>query len=362
MEKNTYIKEISTDFPLKKLPSSKLVRSDAHLFTFSPIQDEIEHFKEGKRGIFYKEQICFRQVYPSNLVNPLATPSQNLISIFSFEERDYLIFINRILKGKLFEKIDFKDLYIIIPELDGIQEKFETITNQLIVLNQERLRCQLPLKGEHFYIKVCHLYHKGLVTLMNFVLVDYKVGSTLSKIDSVFFPMRMDMVIEGALSIFETSAYEKLYYDVYQITNQHELTHFFISQLSSISLLLEFVHGPSNNKQGYVIKKMVREIFLECDCNNLLVSDLLEYFPDLKEKLMTMYQDYSNSIGKALAKAIKNRNKLDAKYARETLGIPYKLYQLKIDSSYEIQDLPRNFAYHRDEKRNNHADPLESYK
>ena len=89
MVKNTYSDDLQRIFKAQTLPSSPLIREEKNLFTFSPIQDELEYFKEKKYGLYIKEQVCFRNVYPANLVNPISTPCQTLISLFSFYEEKY---------------------------------------------------------------------------------------------------------------------------------------------------------------------------------------------------------------------------------------------------------------------------------
>lgn len=362
MEKSIYREELLSIFNAKELPSSELIRNDTNLFTFSPIQDEIEKFNSDSKGVFYKEQICFRHVYPANLINPLSTPCQNLISIFSFEETDYVEFIKKIFDQFLSGKVNFADVYMIIPDIDSLVQDFSIITNNIIAINQEGLKCKLPLKGNHYYIKLCLNYYNGLVTVMNFVLVDYKIGSELSKIDSVLFPIRLDMVKEQARSIFETNANKLIYSQLYKVTRSHEMTHFLVSQLTSIAILTREVKESSNHKHGYAIKKLARECFLECDDNNFSVQSILSYFPEIEGKLETMYSEYTQAIDKAMRKIQKSVVKIDAKYAHETLGLPYKLYKSEVDPNYTIEDLPNNFAYYRDDTRNIHTNPIESYK
>lgn len=94
MEKITYKEQLLATFNAQVLPESNLIRDDKNLFTFSPIQDELTNFKLETKGVYYKEQTCFRQVYPANLINPLSTPCQPLISIFSFQKIDFTEIIN----------------------------------------------------------------------------------------------------------------------------------------------------------------------------------------------------------------------------------------------------------------------------
>ena len=71
-----------------ELAPSPLIRNDNHLFTFSPFEDLEDNYLEEKRFKGFKVQDCFRNVFPQNLVNPLSTPLQKLVSIhdFSFSE------------------------------------------------------------------------------------------------------------------------------------------------------------------------------------------------------------------------------------------------------------------------------------
>ena len=63
MEKITYKDELLVAFNAQVLPESDLIRGDKNLFTFSPIQDELDKFKQEIKGIYYKEQTCFSQYF-----------------------------------------------------------------------------------------------------------------------------------------------------------------------------------------------------------------------------------------------------------------------------------------------------------
>ena len=196
---------------------------------------------------------------------------------------------------------------------------------------------------------------------MNFVLVNYLQGNS-SQLDSVFFPLRLDMVKENVKSIYESSNYHKYYKKIFEIVQNHELTHFYVSQFDAISTLMDKIGKSSSHKHGYVLKKLAREIFLESDCNDIPLSTLLEIYPQFKDELTKMYSDYSSNINRAMNKIQKSKVEISAKYAYETLGLPYKLYQSKIDNSYKIPELPSNFAYYREASKNIHQNPIETYK
>ena len=73
-----------------ELAPSPLIRNDNHLFTFSPFEDLEDNYLEEKRFKGFKVQDCFRNVFPQNLVNPLSTPLQKLVSIHDFSFSDSL--------------------------------------------------------------------------------------------------------------------------------------------------------------------------------------------------------------------------------------------------------------------------------
>lgn len=361
METNTYYKKLITEYNAISLASSPIVREDENLFTFSPIQDELYKYDLNIPNFYCKQQGCFRNVYPANLVNPLSTSYQTLISLFSFHPIKYGEIIDKFITDFLGEWIDFDDIYIIAPTISDILGQLYNVTNHIIEIDPTRLKCHIPFPGNHFYIKICVKYRNGLVTLMNFVMIDYQQGYK-SKIDSAFFPLRLDMIREHAKSIYETRAHASLYRDIKNFTGNHEMTHFLYSQMQAIQVIYEALGKDGNHKHGYTLKKLIREVFLECDLHHLSLSSLLEFYPDLREKLLPMYQQYSKNIERALRTIKKSHPPLDANYAHDTLGLPYKVYQSQIDSSLVLPKLPSNFAYYRDAHKNHYQNPIESYK
>lgn len=361
MEKNNYKNELMSIFNAKQLCSSKIVRNDNNLFTFSPIQDEIAKFNQDLEGVYYKEQVCFRHVYPSNLINPLSTPCQKLISIFSFKNTEYVAVINRFVKEFLKEKVSKENIYIIVPDINDIVSNVRFVTSNIIPIDPKRLQCEVPLNGYHYYIKICIKYRNGLVTVMNFVLIDY-TNELFSKIDSVFFPLRMDMIDENAKSIYETSNYISKFVKMYNVVHDYEKTHFLISQLEAIEILKGEIGKVSNHKHGYALKKLAREVFLECDYNNISAEKVFEVYPMLEDELRSLYSVYSKNIKSAIKKIEKSKTKISAKYAYETLGLPVKMYKMMVDNDFQLEELPRNFAYYRDETKNEYQNPIERYR
>ena len=358
MEKNFYVNDLRQIFKAKVIPPSPLIRKDGNLFTFSPIQDELEFFQESEQGIYYKEQVCFRNAYPRN---PISTPCQTLISLFSFHKTNYGHIIDSFITKFLSKWIQFDDIYIICPKISDVLGQMYNVTNRVIEIDESRLRCDVPLSGNHYYIKICVKFHSGLVTLMNFVLIDFHEGFQ-SQLDSVFFPLRLDMVRENAKSIYECRKYLPIYNKLYTITQNHELTHFLFSQLEAITVLYSEIGTFGNHKHSYALKKLAREIFLECNLHNIPLSEVLYEFPEIETELIKRYKEYSVNLKKAINKIKKSKEKISAEYAYETLGVPYKIYKNIIDPAYQLPDLPNNFAYHRDSKKNIYENPIESYK
>ena len=58
MEKITYKDELLVAFNAQVLPESDLIRGDKNLFTFSPIQDELDKFKQELRGFIIKSKLA----------------------------------------------------------------------------------------------------------------------------------------------------------------------------------------------------------------------------------------------------------------------------------------------------------------
>lgn len=362
MDANIFWREqICQTFKARFLPASPLVRSGKNLFTFSPIQDELAKFAEQPQGFFYKEQLCFRNVYPANLVNPLASPCQELISLFSFEPVSFAPVIAEFIRTILDPWISASDIYVIVPDIQSIATNSREISANVIEIPRERLICALPIPGQHYYLKVCVKFNNGLVTVANFVLVDYQ-GGNLAQLDSVFFPLRSTMINEHAKSLFETAHYHSLYLKVFRSVENHELTHFLMSQLEAIRILHQAVGNAGNKKQHYTIKKLAREIFSECAYHQISVTAILQNFPTLAEFLSPLYEDFLASLEKSIRQVKRSRRPVTADYAYQTLGIPYQLFKARIDPTLVLPKLPSNFAYHRNPSENIYVDPIARYR
>lgn len=99
-----------------ELAPSPLIRNDNHLFTFSPFEDLEDNYLEEKRFKGFKVQDCFRNVFPQNLVNPLSTPLQKLVSIHDFSFSDSLGELKNCVNGFLIDELGLNetDVYYII--------------------------------------------------------------------------------------------------------------------------------------------------------------------------------------------------------------------------------------------------------
>ncbi len=69
------------------------------------------------------------------------------------------------------------DIYYIIPDDATVVALFgdnQIPEEKTIVIDKNRLVCKLPFDGIHYYIKVIYAYKGGVVTIANFVLVNYQ--------------------------------------------------------------------------------------------------------------------------------------------------------------------------------------------
>lgn len=262
---------LRSEFRASKVSKSPLYRTSESFFTFSPIQDEIEFFKNQKRkGFFIKEQDCFRNIGSENLYNPIATPFQKLISLFSFEEIKYSDVLTRIIE--VFYKnfsIDKKKIIIAYPDIPEIKNNIKKSNNKSIPINKDILGCTLPLKGEHYYIKIFYIYNEGFISLANLVLVDFKKKDKC-KLDSVFFLERMNMINNQSKLLYSGGRYKEVFNICNKNLNDPLFTNFVIGNIKSIQHLSNTGVNLSSNKHGYVIKKLLKELLVECNKKKII--------------------------------------------------------------------------------------------
>lgn len=236
-----------------ELAPSPLIRNDNHLFTFSPFEDLENNYLKEKRFKGFKVQDCFRNVFPQNLVNPLSTPLQKLVSIHDFSFSDSLGELKNCVNGFLIDELGLNetDVYYIIPDDAGVVALFgdnQIPEEKTVVIDKNRLVCKLPFDGIHYYIKVIYAYKGGVVTVANFVLVNYQKKNF--QLDSVIYPERIKMIMDDGDFLYDLKIYEKCRDEFFiKIIDDKRMFNFVLGNLNAIDHLRRLVF-ESNNKQG----------------------------------------------------------------------------------------------------------------
>ena len=264
-----------------KLAPSPLIRNDNHLFTFSPFEDLENNYLEEKRFKGFKVQDCFRNVFPQNLVNPLSTPLQKLVSIHDFSFSDSLGELKNCVNGFLIDELGLNetDVYYIIPDDAGVVALFgdnQIPEEKTIVIDKNRLVCKLPFDGIHYYIKVIYAYKGGVVTVANFVLVNYQKKNF--QLDSVIYPERIKMIMDDGDFLYDLKIYEKCRDEFFiKIIDDKRTFNFVLGNLNAIDHLRRLVF-ESNNKQGYTLKRLEKELFQECLTKKIDFEQMMTVF------------------------------------------------------------------------------------
>lgn len=264
-----------------ELAPSPLIRNDNHLFTFSPFEDLEDNYLEEKRFKSFKVQDCFRNVFPQNLVNPLSTPLQKLVSIHDFSFSDSLGELKNCVNGFLIDELGLNetDVYYIIPDDAGVVALFgdnQIPEEKTIVIDKNRLVCKLPFDGIHYYIKVIYAYKGGVVTVANFVLVNYQKKNF--QLDSVIYPERIKMIMDDGDFLYDLKIYEKCRDEFFiKIIDDKRMFNFVLGNLNAIDHLRRIVF-ESNNKQGYTLKRLEKELFQECLTKEIDFEQMMTVF------------------------------------------------------------------------------------
>lgn len=264
-----------------ELAPSPLIRNDNHLFTFSPFEDLEDNYLEEKRFKGFKVQDCFRNVFPQNLVNPLSTPLQKLVSIHDFSFSDSLGELKNCVNGFLIDELGLNetDVYYIIPDDASVVALFgdnQIPEEKTIVIDKNRLVCKLPFDGIHYYIKVIYAYKGGVVTVANFVLVNYQKKNF--QLDSVIYPERIKMIMDDGDFLYDLKIYEECRDEFFiKIIDDKRTFNFVLGNLNAIDHLRRLVF-ESNNKQGYTLKRLEKELFQECLTKEIDFEQMMNVF------------------------------------------------------------------------------------
>lgn len=365
-----------------ELAPSPLIRNDNHLFTFSPFEDLEDNYLEEKRFKGFKVQDCFRNVFPQNLVNPLSTPLQKLVSIHDFSFSDSLGELKNCVNGFLIDELGLNetDVYYIIPDDAGVVALFgdnQIPEEKTVVIDKNRLVCKLPFDGIHYYIKVIYAYKGGVVTVANFVLVNYQKKNF--QLDSVIYPERIKMIMDDGDFLYDLKIYEKCRDEFFiKIIDDKRMFNFVLGNLNAIDHLRRLVF-ESNNKQGYTLKRLEKELFQECltkeidfeqmmtvFCQNGVVDgNCRDYLSEREKKFIKNKRQCLRTLKKRL-KSVKivdealfnslhgelGCTKEDVILTCETLGIKNEIKK---------EAIQQRFAFYYEKSKNTMTDPKNQY-
>lgn len=365
-----------------ELAPSPLIRNDNHLFTFSPFEDLEDNYLEEKRFKGFKVQDCFRNVFPQNLVNPLSTPLQKLVSIHDFSFSDSLGELKNCVNVFLIDELGLNetDVYYIIPDDAGVVALFgdnQIPEEKTIVIDKNRLVCKLPFDGIHYYIKVIYAYKGGVVTVANFVLVNYQKKNF--QLDSVIYPERIKMIMDDGDFLYDLKIYEKCRDEFFiKIIDDKRMFNFVLGNLNAIDHLRRLVF-ESNNKQGYTLKRLEKELFQECltkeidfeqmmtvFCQNGVVDgNCRDYLSEREKKFVKNKRHCLRTLKKRL-KSVKIVdetlfNSLHGKLGCTKEDVISTCETLGIKNEIKKETIQQRFAFYYEKSKNKMTDPKNQY-
>lgn len=365
-----------------ELAPSPLIRNDNHLFTFSPFEDLEDNYLEEKRFKGFKVQDCFRNVFPQNLVNPLSTPLQKLVSIHDFSFSDSLGELKNCVNGFLIDELGLNetDVYYIIPDDAGVVALFgdnQIPEEKTVVIDKNRLVCKLPFDGIHYYIKVIYAYKGGVVTVANFVLVNYQKKNF--QLDSVIYPERIKMIMDDGDFLYDLKIYEKCRDEFFiKIIDDKRMFNFVLGNLNAIDHLRRLVF-ESNNKQGYTLKRLEKELFQECltkeidfeqmmtvFCQNGVVDgNCRDYLSECEKKFVKNKRQCLRTLKKRLKsvkivdEALFNSLHGELGYTKE--DVISTCETLGIKNEIKKEAIQQRFAFYYEKSKNTMTDPKNQY-
>lgn len=365
-----------------ELAPSPLIRKDNHLFTFSPFEDLEDNYLEEKRFKGFKVQDCFRNVFPQNLVNPLSTPLQKLVSIHDFSFSDSLGELKNCVNVFLIDELGLNetDVYYIIPDDAGVVALFgdnQIPEEKTIVIDKNRLVCKLPFDGIHYYIKVIYAYKGGVVTVANFVLVNYQKKNF--QLDSVIYPERIKMIMDDGDFLYDLKIYEKCRDEFFiKIIDDKRMFNFVLGNLNAIDHLRRLVF-ESNNKQGYTLKRLEKELFQECltkeidfeqmmtvFCQNGVVDgNCRDYLSEREKKFVKNKRQCLRTLKKRL-KSVKIVdetlfNSLHGELGCTKEDVISTCKTLGIKNEIKKKTIQQRFAFYYEKSKNKMTDPKNQY-
>ena len=246
------------------LTESNIFRNEtSSYFTFSPFQDTQRFFSSLSDGSSIKRQLCIRYINKGDLTNPLfmsvhicysyqrysyENQWKNICFVIDILSNEYLIEKNRILI-----RYHKSCKAYIQPQM----EEYKTE-----MCDDDNFVAHLNIPGTHFYVKVFYEHDNGLLPFVNFVLVD--IRNNLSKLDSIIYQDRLELIKESKTYIMELDRYKRLVEEVTrnqpQLLNQelHELTNHFIA---IFSLLYMRIKGSNKGVENIMLLIFFYNIF-----------------------------------------------------------------------------------------------------
>lgn len=244
------------------LTESDVFRNDnTSFFTFSPFQDTQPLFSLLHVGSSIKKQLCIRYINSGDLTNPLFMPVHQCFSYQHYLLMNQCNTICSVIDTLSREyKIDKDRVTVIFPEcckeyLSPLRKKFKS---------QERrdgmLTAHLDIPGVHYYVKVTYEHENGVLPFANFVLVDVK--NNASKLDSILFQDRLELIKEKKQYIMQLQRYQRLVEEVLRdqpcLLDQqlHEISNHYITIITLLCMNIK----AGNKGVGSELKRKVKAL------------------------------------------------------------------------------------------------------
>ena len=184
---------------------------------------------------------------------------------------------------------------------------------------------------------------------------------------------RLMMIILGVSNIFETD----LFYPIFESLPQNlpqKIQRIIADHIRASVFLISDGVRPSNKEAGYVLRRILRRIFVYEKIYNLeknifenLINKVFEIYkeiyPDLKQNKDLIFEEFNkekekflNSLNKGL-KELEKINEIDAKsafYLYETFGLPYEIIKELGDKkalNLNYEDFEKELEKHKDISR-----------
>lgn len=322
------------------LTESNVFRNEkSSFFTFSPFQDTQRFFSLLHDGSSIKKQLCIRYVNKGDFTNPLfmsihkcfsfqqysfVNQCNNICSVIDFLSKEYLIEKNKIV--------------VRIPKTCKEYLRPMIKLFKVNMCNDETCVARLDIPGTHYYVKILYDHNNGFLPFANFVLVDIK--NNLSKLDSIIFQDRLELIKEKKTYIMQLDRYKKLVDEVIRdqprLLDQelHEVTNHYITIFS----LLYMQINSSNKGVGSELKRRVKAFvvfvkyyvteydpFKNIESVAEEVKKLYGFDSDSRE-IITAFRKIYSLVSETMEKNIRNLPKIKDVYSIEELsasfGIP----------------------------------------